>query len=133
MLLFDFVVLGTPISVQAAGRTKARWKKIVAKEAKAAWPGGSPLKNGSLKLTLVYYYDSAALDTDNMIKPIQDSLIGIAYDDDSQITDVSASKRDLNGSYRVRGMSPRLAHGFASNRDFVHVRIEDAPDPQELV
>ncbi len=74
-----------------------------------------------------------ALDTDNMLKPIQDALIGLIYNDDRQITDITAGKRDINGSFRVRGLSSSLAEGFNSNNEFVHVKVEEAPNPQELI
>ena len=87
----------------------------------------------NVKMTVVYYYDGASLDTDNMLKPIQDSLIGLVFGDDAQVTDITAGKRDLNGSYRVRGISSALAEGFSTNSEFVHIKVEEAPDHQELV
>ena len=132
-LPMDFVVLGTPKSVQAASRSKTLWKAEVSTAAQTVWPlTRSPLTT-TLKITVVYYYLGAPLDTDNMLKPIQDALNGVVYRDDSQITDITAGKRPFDGSFRVRGLSPQLAKGFTSNGEFVHVRIEDAPDPQELL
>lgn len=133
MLPFEFVVVGTPISQQAKSSTKAGWRATVAAAARAEWPGGTLPLTSPLKMTIVYYYDGVALDTDNMIKPIQDALVGVVYQDDAQLTDVTACKRDLNGSYRVRGLSPQLAKGFSSDRDFVHIRLEAPQDPQELI
>ncbi len=133
MLPFDFVVLGTPLSQQAARRNLQRWKDHVRASAEAKWPPGINPLTCNVKMTIVYYYEGTALDTDNMLKPIQDALSGLIYNDDRQVTDINAGKRDLNGSYKIRGLSPSLAEGFSSNNEFVHVRIEDVPDPQELI
>lgn len=133
MLPFEFVVLGTPLSQQAKNSSKQRWKARVRASAQAKWPLGTLPVTYSVRMTVVYYYDGTALDTDNMLKPIQDSLIGLIYNDDSLITDITACKRDLSGSFRIRGLSPSLAEGFMSNGEFVHIRIEEAPDPQELI
>jgi Holliday junction resolvase RusA-like endonuclease len=34
----------------------------------------------------VYIYEGTAADVDNIIKPIQDALKGLAYEDDEQVT-----------------------------------------------
>jgi Golgi nucleoside diphosphatase len=52
--------------------------------------------------------------------------------DDYQITDFVSRRRSLNGSFRIKGMSLVLAEGFCKGEEFLHVRIEVAPDPQEL-
>ena len=67
-----------------------------------------------------------------MIKPIQDALCGLVYEDDNQLTDTHGHLRDLDNVYRVRRMSPALAAGFVSGGPFVHVKIELPPDLVEL-
>ncbi len=133
MLPLEFVVLGIPISSQASGPSRQAWKAKVAAAAKAVIPAAIGPVNTDVRLTVVYYYDGAPLDVDNMLKPIQDALNGIVYVDDAQISDTSGSKRSLNGSYRVRGLNMALASGFSSGSDFVFVRIENAPDIEVLI
>ena len=67
-----------------------------------------------------------------MIKPIQYALNDLIYEDDRQITDTEVRKTDINGSFRVRGMSSVLAEGFCRGNEFIHVRIEVAPEHEEL-
>lgn len=75
------------------------------------------------------YHDSAPpLDVDNMLKPIQDALIGIVYVDDGQLVDIGGHHRDVNDRYEVRGMTPAQADGFVSGEAFVHIRVE-LPSP----
>lgn len=127
-LPWDFVVLGVPKSVQAKARSVQRWKEYVRDAAAAAWPVGEPPFDHKVQIHVTYYHDSAPLDVDNMLKPIQDALADLVYADDSQLTDTHGHLRDLNDPYRVRGMTPAQARGFTSGHPFVHVRIE-LPSP----
>lgn len=133
-LPWEFVTLGTPASVQAGSPTRKRWQMKVVQAAEAALPSGvAPLPSEhKVQIHIIYYYDGARLDVDNMLKPIQDALIGIAYEDDDQIIDTHGYVRDLNSPYKIRGMSRCLADGFSSGDPFVHVRIEWPGDIEEL-
>jgi hypothetical protein len=86
-------------------------------------------------LIVVYFHDSSftRIDTDNLVKPIQDALKGLVYVDDVWITDTRVRKTDLNGTFRPRGMSRVLADGFCEGQEFLYIRIEPAPDHQELL
>jgi len=130
-LPWDCIALGVPKSVQASGSSKSRWKAEVALAAQAAW-GTDPPLDVEVLLRLTYFHESAPLDVDNMIKPIQDALIDIVYADDKQVARVVSSRADLNGPFRVRGLSEALASGFLSDGPFVHIKVEPAPDAQEL-
>jgi hypothetical protein len=132
-MLAEFTVEGTPASSQASGRTKLAWKNEVYAAAATVWPKASDPVTDPVKIIVVYYYIGSPLDVDNMLKPIQDALNGLIYQDDGQITDTHGSKRALDGSFRVRGMSPVLAEAFCHGGEFVHIRVEQAPDPQDLV
>jgi crossover junction endodeoxyribonuclease RusA len=130
-LPWDFIALGVPISVQASGTSKSRWKGEVAAAAQAAW-GADPPLDVEVLLRITYFHESSPLDVDNMIKPIQDALNGIVYVDDKQVAKVVSGRSNLDGSFRVRGLSEALALGFVSDGPFVHVKVEPAPDAQEL-
>ena len=89
-------------------------------------------------MKLTYYFEAPSgkednvPDSDNVVKPIREALVDIVYHSDYQVTDVVSRRRNLNGSFRVKGMSPILAEGFIQGVEFVHVRIEIAPDPADL-
>jgi energy-converting hydrogenase A subunit M len=83
-------------------------------------------------LQVTYFYDSIAIDVDNIVKPIQDAIIGLAYVDDEQVTDVLVRKRDLSGNFKIENMTSTLAEGFARGNEFLHIVIMDAPD-QEVI
>lgn len=84
-------------------------------------------------LQVTYFYDSILIDVDNIIKPIQDAIIGLAYVDDGQITDVLIRKRDLSGNFKVNNMTPTLAEGFSRDLEFLHIVVTDAPDQEVLI
>lgn len=128
-LPWDFKVLGVPASQQASSRRRTLWKADVAAAARAAWPAGDPPLTDKLQIHVTCYHDNAPpLDADNMLKPIQDALIGIVYEDDRQILDTHGALRDVNGRYWVRGMSVALGEGFNSDGPFVHVKIDVPPE-----
>lgn len=68
-----------------------------------------------------------------MAKPIRDALNGLVYQDDNLIVDTRIRKTDLNGNFKLRGMSSTLAEGFVRNREFIYVRVEHAVDHEVLL
>lgn len=72
------------------------------------------------------------MDVDNIVKPIQDALIGLAYVDDTQVTDVLVRKRNLSGNFRIENMTPILAEGFSRGNEFLHIVVINSPDPEVL-
>lgn len=138
MLPFEFVVIGKPVSHQTKDRKRVTaWKKIVRETAESYWEQDSPLGD-FVQVIITHYYDadpadeSAVPDSDNIVKPIRDALNGLIYVDDYQITDFISRRRNLNGSFRVKGISPALAEGFSSGEEFLHIKVESAPDPGDL-
>ncbi|MGW7514842.1 RusA family crossover junction endodeoxyribonuclease [Streptomyces sp. NPDC054796] len=131
-LPWDCVVPGIPASVQSKSATRTRWKTAVATAAKSRWPTSEMPLSEPVQVVITFFHEGEALDVDNMLKPIQDALIGIALEDDKHVTDVRGSKRDLSNAFIVKGMSPALAEGFVSDGPFVHIKIDFAPDHKEL-
>lgn len=135
MVLLAFVVDGPPVSHQTRNTARLRsWQQLVRAAAATRWPAGTPAVLDRLRFSVTYYHDGVAvrIDTDNLVKPMQDALNGMVYVDDRQITDTVVRKTDLNGSFRVRGMSPVLAEGFCRGTEFLYVRIERAPSHEEV-
>ena len=113
----------------------AKWRTAVATAAQAVIPEGQEPVAIAVELFVVYYYEDgpAIPDEDNLLKPIQDALSGIMYDDDAQVTDGTCCKRNIDGEFRVRNWSPVLAEGFVQGDEFVHVVVRAAPDPGVLL
>jgi crossover junction endodeoxyribonuclease RusA len=119
----EFVVMGTPMSAQASSEARRLWRERV-RERAAAVAGDEPPLLDAVVLRVAYFYVGApAADLDNIVKPIQDALQGIAYDDDIAVIDLIASMRPKDGSDLIP-MSPVLATGFAGNSDFVYIAVQ---------
>lgn len=83
-------------------------------------------------MEIVYFYEGAGADVDNIIKPIQDALKGLAYEDDEQVTDLVSRKRSLDADLRVSDPSEVLAEGFDQRREFLYVLVREASDQRRL-
>ncbi|WP_234300706.1 RusA family crossover junction endodeoxyribonuclease [Sphaerospermopsis aphanizomenoides] len=130
---FEFIVNGPPVSQQTRRREKLRaWQATVRQEAEKYWISEQQPATGLVMLKVTYFYSSYAIDVDNIVKPIQDAIIGLAYLDDDQITDVLVRKRDLSGNFRIENITPILAEGFARGNEFLHIVVTDAPN-QEVI
>ena len=106
ILPWDCVVLGIPKSVQAKAASITRWKADVRAAAVAAWPDGDPPLTDEVQIHVTFYHDGAPLDVDNMLKPIQDALCGVVYEDDKQLSDTHGHLRDLNATVPGTGNDP---------------------------
>ena len=138
MLPFEFILPGRPVSFQTKDKAKLQaWMAMVQKVAAKMWEGDRPYDD-YVRLKLTYYFEApsgkedSVPDSDNIIKPVRSALTGVIFEYDYLASDVISRRKNLNGSFRVRGMSPILAEGFIQGVEFVHVRIEVAPDPADL-
>ncbi|VXD22861.1 conserved hypothetical protein [Planktothrix serta PCC 8927] len=130
---FEFIVDGPPVSQQTRRRERLReWKATVRQEAEKYWSSEQQTATGLVMLQITYFYDSVAIDVDNIVKPIQDSIIGLAYVDDGQVTDIIVRKRNLSGNFKIENITSTLAEGFARGNEFLHIVVLDAPDQEVL-
>jgi len=114
--------------VTSQGSSDARqfWQKRVRQAGEDAARGLPASASDSLVLRIAYFYvDSTAGDLDNIVKPIQDALKGIAYVDDRQVVDLVASMR-RKGFIDYSSLSPTLASGFRGGSDFIYVAVDQS-------
>ncbi|HEX3067808.1 MAG TPA: RusA family crossover junction endodeoxyribonuclease [Thermoanaerobaculia bacterium] len=124
MARLEFIVFGTPVTSQGAARRF--WQERVRQAGEEAAHGLPPSALDTFVLRVAYFHVSgAAGDLDNIVKPIQDALKGIAYADDSQVVDLVASMR-RKGSTDLGPLTltALLASGFSGGSDFVHVVVD---------
>ncbi len=133
MIPFEFSIDGPPVSLQTRRRASLEaWKGKVRREAEAAWVSGDPPSQEEVCVRITYFYENEAPDVDNIIKPIQDALIGLVYEDDAQVSDTSSRKSKIDGAFRIRGVSPELAVKLAVGREFLRIRVLPAPNHEDL-
>lgn len=117
------IVKGRPVSVRAKSRNKTRWKKLVADAARAVFQ--NVLNDNDLKITITFFYNTLPdFDTDNICKPICDALERIVYHDDNQLMERHARRRDINGSFVIKGVDPKIALAIVEGEDFVAIKID---------
>lgn len=133
MLPFEFIIEGPPVSLQTRNRARLRgWKTSVANAATAVLaPGLAPVIS-NVSIVITYYHDGPRPDLDNIIKPIQDALCGIIFQDDAQVLDTRSRSRELGGSYVVKGASRIVVGGILDGKDFLHIKIEEHIRSAEL-
>ena len=134
MTRFEFIVDRPPVSQQARKRGKGNrlqdWKKTVRQEAEKYWSSEQKTATGLVMLQITYFYDSVQIDIDNIVKPIQDAIIGLAYVDDEQVSDLLVRKRNLSSNFIIENMTSTLAEGFARGNEFLHIVVIDAPNQE---
>jgi len=132
MFPFEFTIKGPPVSHQTRNRVRLQqWKTDVATAATAAWTVAAAVAH-PVSVTITYYYEGSSPDVDNIIKPIQDALIGIVFVDDDQVSDVKSRKRSIDGSFRIRGVSAVVLEAFGEGDDFLHIKVEESPNMELL-
>lgn len=133
MLPFEFCIKGPPVSLQTRNRQRLQqWKQSVAEHANDARPAAAAISTENVKVEITYYYEGDTPDVDNIIKPIQDGLVGIIIEDDEQVSQTSARKRSLEGSYKIRGASGVILTAFAEGDEFLHVKVSLYEEDHEL-
>jgi crossover junction endodeoxyribonuclease RusA len=131
-MYFDFLIPKRPVSSQTRQTSNLQeWKQYVRSEAAKSWTG-QVLVDRDIQLTLVYLYKRDPLDTDNIIKPIQDALIGLVYENDSLITDVVSSRRLLYGTFDST-LPDYLFQGIVQGIECVYVRVSESKSLEEYL
>ena len=136
MLPFEFVVMGDPVSYQSNNRNRLKqWQDTVRAAAEAAWPAGKPPVQTHCLMLVVYYFGQRPilLDNDNLIKPIQDALNGLVYQDDQLVTDTIIRRTSVTQTFLITNDSEILMEAIRRLEGFVYVRVEDARDHQRLL
>ena len=128
---------GPPLSHQTKSKAKLRaWRGRVRSAAARIWGDQSPVEV-ELKITVSYYHEgeSVRIDNDNLLKPIQDALIGLVYSDDRCITDTEIRKTSIDGLFQIRHCSLVLLESFSRGKPFLHIVISaraQSPEPPEV-
>jgi hypothetical protein len=127
---FDFLIPRRPVSLQTKNRRNLQaWKEFVRDQAKMVWISGRPpVSSRALRCTIVYLCGDAPADVDNIVKPIQDALVGVVFDDDFQISDIDSHRRFLSEPLDITFLPWLLRAGIVLGTECVYVRISDAQD-----
>jgi Holliday junction resolvase RusA-like endonuclease len=127
---FEVVVQGTPLSQQAKiAKHREAWKKQVTEAARKHQYETCEqvlLYPQPLAVTLCYF-PSALMDSDidNIVKPIMDALIGVAYVNDRIVERVTGQKFEPEVERELSAPSDQLALASDMEPPVVYIRVDD--------
>lgn len=125
-LPIEFHLQGVPVSSQGSPEGKAAWKNRIEQAVKAVLQEGHWLISRPLSLEILLLLDDDIQgDLDNMIKPIQDAMNRVVYEDDHQFQDVRIAKYLPNRIMQLTSVSTTLASALAQDRPSVYIKIDE--------
>ena len=130
-LLVEMTLTGPALSLQTKNRVALRaWKRDVHV---AGLANRVRKARGSEEVYISvgdFRWSGNLRDSDNIIKPAQDALITVLYDDDRQVRDaLGFTRRNLHFVPIIPGALPLLRGALASGSEFVHIVVSAATDP----
>ena len=135
-LLSEFVVIGEPVSLNAAkgkGQSKKKnvWKEKVRNAAKGVWPS-RPVAD-LVSVSMLYGYGTIKRDVDNVPKFVLDALKGVTIKDDDQIEKLKVERVSITEPDRIQNATSTMAVGFSSGKDFIYVPVRKYSGDQGIV
>lgn len=123
--MFEILIPKRPVSVQARNRKNLQaWKDYVSGQIHREWQAPPLTIEKEVRLTLVYLCsDDVPIDVDNIIKPIQDALVGVILIDDKQVTDTDSHRRFLSDPIDITNLPPHLQIGVLNGVECVYIRV----------
>ncbi|MEU5759848.1 hypothetical protein [Nocardia sp. NPDC047648] len=131
-IIWDFVVPGTPRSLQAKGPGKAKWKQKVRECATNGLHSSMFPCLDTVSVSVVFFHLTETLDMDNMLKPILDGIYPEVILDDAMIQDLSGSRRDISEEIAFKNPPECIIEPLGMGEPFVYVAIAVAMDKREL-
>lgn len=125
----EFIVRGTPVSLQSA-RAKSReaWKQRVKEASYAVLPEGHFSTDAPISVTLFYFPDTEMQgDVDNIVKPVLDALAKHVYNDDRQVERVWVQKFEPGRIFQFARPSEVLSEALNAEKPLLFIRLGDDP------
>jgi crossover junction endodeoxyribonuclease RusA len=125
----EIFIAATPRALGASSSSKDRWKasvedfarKRIDETVEFSWLDQRPVALS------IYYFSAAPMegDVDNIIKPIMDALIGVAYQDDRVVERVVAQKFEPEVEWSFDEPSEILSAALDAEAPVVYIRVDD--------
>jgi hypothetical protein len=125
----EFIVLGTPVSLQAArAATKSEWKERVKHASTAVIPQPHFASQNRMAIT-IYNLPAEPMqgDVDNIVKLIVDALTQHIYVDDRQIERVVVQKFEPGNLFTFAEPSEVLSRALETAKPLVYIHISNDP------
>ena len=124
----EFVVQGTPVSLQGSSDSKRQWKERVKKACTHLLPEGHWATQDEISATLFYFpSDKMQGDVDNIVKMTLDALSKYIYVDDSQVTRVLVQKFEPGKVFSFKAPSAVLLEALNGDKPLLYIRLSKDP------
>lgn len=129
MFPLEFFIEETPKSLQASSRSKEQWRATVKWAATARIQqtvGWHYLDDRRLAVT-IFYFSPAEMerDIDNIVKPILDGMIGVAYLNDRVVERVLVQNFERGIEKSFTDISQIFADALDKDEPVVYIRVDD--------
>jgi hypothetical protein len=126
---FEFIVAGTPVSLQAKRAESIReWQARIVAASRAVLPDGHFATADRLAVTLYYFpYAPMQGDIDNIVKPILDAMCKHIYLNDHQIERLLIQKFEPENVFVFASPSPILADALGRTKPALYIRLSVNP------
>lgn len=125
----EFVVAGTPVSLQAKRREALdEWKSRIVQASRTVLPEAHFATDDPLAITL-YYFPASEMqgDVDNIVKPILDALERHIYVDDRQVQRILVQKFEPGNVFGFTRPSAMLGAALEQTKPALYIRLSDDP------
>lgn len=120
----EFVVHGTPVSLQASARSKQNWAEHIRAAAANSLAPDRFNTTEPIGIRVLYFTDrESSADLDNILKPIFDGLNGVIYIDDKQIEWIEAHRFAVDRDFGLPSPSDLLLSLVAQEGDRLYLKI----------
>lgn len=121
---------GVPVSLQSkSNANKEAWKQRVraaALDRRSQTYELGFLDHRALSVSIFYFpTEPMPGDIDNIVKPIVDGMIGVAYLDDRVVEQVNVQKVEPSVDWEFTSPSEQLAAALDAERPIVYIRVDD--------
>ncbi len=125
----EFFLAAVPVSLQASPRSREAWKARVGEAARERARETDKigfLYRRPLAVT-IYYFPAAPMvgDIDNIVKPIMDALVGVAYLDDKDVERAVVQKFEPLEDWDFAEPGDQLTVALDTVPPVVYVRVDD--------
>jgi crossover junction endodeoxyribonuclease RusA len=125
----EFLVSGTPVSLQSSNRPAIDgWKALIRESSRRLLPEGHWTTERPISVTFFYFpVEQMEGDLDNIVKFMLDALSNYIYADDRQVERVVIQKFEPERLFSFAAPSEVLANALFGPKPVVYIRLSDDP------
>jgi hypothetical protein len=124
----EFVVFGTPVSMQGTPASVRAWKQRIKDASYDSLPEMHAWYEGAVAVTIYHFPPTEmAADVDNIVKPILDALSGHILKDDRQVVRVTVQKFEPGLPALFGSPSAGLTTALTAERPVTYIAISNEP------